>query len=45
MLPSKGRGRPSSGATEWFLEARKTKQEPEVIKFTMDADAHPVVNK
>jgi hypothetical protein len=45
MLPSKGRGRPSTGAREWFLEARKTKQEPEVIKFTMEPDAHPVVKQ
>lgn len=45
MLPSKGRGRPGSGAREWFLEARKTKQEPEVIKFTMEPDAHPVVKQ
>ena len=45
MLPSKGRGRPSSGAKEWFLEARKRKPEPEVIKFTMEPDAHPVVKQ
>jgi hypothetical protein len=45
MLPSKGRGRPSTGAREWFLEARKTKKEPEVIKFTMEPDAHPVVKQ
>ena len=45
MLPSKGRGRPGSGVREWLLEARKTKQEPEVIKFTMEPDAHPVVKQ
>jgi len=45
MLPSKGRGRPSSGARKWLLEARKTKPEPEVIKFTMEPDAHPVVKQ
>ena len=37
MLPSKGRGRPSSGAREWFLEAVKPKK-TETIKFTMDPD-------
>lgn len=37
MLPSKGRGRPSSGAREWFLEA-VIPQEPEELEvvFTMD---------
>ena len=45
MLPSKGRGRPSTGAREWFLEARKTKEKREVIKFTMEPDAHPLVRK
>ena len=36
MLPSKGRGRPSTGARKWLLEAAKPKQ-PE-IKFTMNPD-------
>ena len=45
MLPSKGRGRPGSGVREWLLEAVKPKQEPEVIKFTMEPDAHPVVKQ
>ena len=37
MLPSKGRGRPGTGAREWLLEAVKPTQ-PEVIKFTMEPD-------
>ena len=39
MLPSKGRGRPGSGAKEWFLEAviPKKPEELEVV-FTMDPD-------
>ena len=37
MLPSKGRGRPSTGAREWFLEAVKPKQ-TETIRFTIDPD-------
>lgn len=39
MLPSKGRGRPSSGAREWFLEAIIPKQPEELeVVFTMDPD-------
>jgi hypothetical protein len=38
MLPSKGRGRPSTGARKWLLEAVKPKQ-TETIKFTMDPDS------
>jgi len=34
MLPSKGRGKPGSGAREWLLEAVKPKQSE--VKFTMD---------
>ena len=39
MLPSKGRGRPSSGVREWLLEGIIPKEPEELeIVFTMDPD-------